>query len=396
MARLIEKTMTMDASTENAFRHASAVPAGFADQVKVSLEVHDLIIHELHKINRQFLERSAEDAGASRVEHAGMFIHSRCEVPQTASGTRTQRAGDESIECRNGDGGLVNDNFKVADAMTTLVRVGELQRHGMTVASPHGNGVTRSRVMRLEVGSTWNLGRAVSVSKGLVGFASVEPSADIVRVNTGASVTATANTLKRPGAVEESRDELIHKTYKDWCLSCVAGRRFSSPTERLTVQSCNRGRYEQCRRSGRMWRFHKCSSWTRLSRCQLWCNARCPWFRRYGEPWKFRRTNDWHRESDSYSRSFMMEYDRGMMSSRVAVASLGWTTVSMREVESRPTMAKAAAKVVSDILASLSLEVLYVRGCLDAKSLLHPDQEVGLSLNLMKRSPESNATIGIM
>ena len=133
MARLIEQTMTMDASTENAFRHASAVPAGFADQVKVSLEVHDLIIHELHKINRQFLERSAEDAGASRVEHAGMFIHSRCEVPQTASGTRTQRAGDESIEYRNGDGGLVNDNFKVADAMTTLVRVGELQRHGMTV-----------------------------------------------------------------------------------------------------------------------------------------------------------------------------------------------------------------------------------------------------------------------
>ena len=89
--------------------------------------------HKLHKVNRQFLERSAEDAGASRVEQAGMFIHSRCEVTKNAYGTRTQRAGDESIEYRNGDGGLVNDNFKVADAITTLVRVGELQRHGMTV-----------------------------------------------------------------------------------------------------------------------------------------------------------------------------------------------------------------------------------------------------------------------
>ena len=84
------------------------------------------------------------------------------------------------------------------------------------------------------------------------------------------------------------------------------------------------------------------------------------------------------------------------MSSRRTVASLGWTTVSMSEVESRPTMAKAAANVVSDILARLSLKVLYVRGCFNAKSLLHLDQEVGLSLNLMKRPPESNATISIM
>ena len=28
-----------------------------------------------------------------------------------------------------------------------------------------------------------------------------------------------------------------------------------------------------CRLSRRPWRLHKCSSWTRLSRCPLWCNA---------------------------------------------------------------------------------------------------------------------------
>ena len=50
MARLIEQTMTMDASTEHAFRHASAVAVGFADQVKLSLEVRDQIIHQLNKV----------------------------------------------------------------------------------------------------------------------------------------------------------------------------------------------------------------------------------------------------------------------------------------------------------------------------------------------------------
>ena len=29
----------------------------------------------------------------------------------------------------------------------------------------------------------------------------------------------------------------------------------------------------------RPWRLHKCSSWTRLSTCPLWCNAKCPCFR---------------------------------------------------------------------------------------------------------------------
>ena len=64
---------------------------------------------------------------------------------------------------------------------------------------------------------------------------------------------------------------------------------------RLTSRSCNRGRssrssctedrgdaqiqYQRCRLSRRPWRLHKCSSWTRLSTCPLWCNAKCSWFR---------------------------------------------------------------------------------------------------------------------
>ena len=32
---------------------------------------------------------------------------------------------------------------------------------------------------------------------------------------------------------------------------------------------------------GRSWRFHQCSSWTRLSTYLLRCNARCPWFSVY-------------------------------------------------------------------------------------------------------------------
>ena len=145
--------MTMDASTEHAFSHASAMAAGFADQVKVSLEVRDQIIHQLHKVNRQFRrkapERSAEDAGASRVKRARMLNHLRCEVPRTASATRTQRAGDEMIEHGNADGGLVNDNFKDMDPIMQLVRAGELQRHGMTVTSLQENIGTRSRAWAL-------------------------------------------------------------------------------------------------------------------------------------------------------------------------------------------------------------------------------------------------------
>ena len=52
------------------------------------------------------------------------------------------------IEHGNADGGLVNDNFKDMDAILQLVRAGELQRHGMTVTSLHGNIGTRSRATR--------------------------------------------------------------------------------------------------------------------------------------------------------------------------------------------------------------------------------------------------------
>ena len=83
-----------------ALRHASAMSVWFADQVKAGLEVRDQTINKLHKANRQFrrhaLERSAKDAGASRVEHDPMFNHSKRMKLRTASVTRTQRAGDST------------------------------------------------------------------------------------------------------------------------------------------------------------------------------------------------------------------------------------------------------------------------------------------------------------
>ena len=280
-----------------------------------------------------------------------MFNHSRCAVLRTASGTRTQRAGDEMIEYRNGDGGLVNDNFKVADAIMPLVRVGELQSHGMTVTRSHGNNVYRNWATRLP-GRNWNLkhsigigwmslrrwenglkfvtlvdlGRAVSASRGLVGFTSTRPLADIARVDTEASVPATANTP------EPSRNQYTSRYSRRTGIGASAVSQFEdSSMERWKVQSCNRGRYERCRRSGKPWRSHKCGSWTRFSRCPLWCNARYPWFRRCTEPWRFRRADDWHRKSDSYSRSSMVECDFIPLSSRVEVASAGWTISNMTE-----------------------------------------------------------------
>ena len=107
MALSIKQTTMDDGGTVSvgASRHASAMSAGFADQVKGSLEMHDQVIQKLCKVNRQFrrkaLERCAEDAGALRVEHARMFNHSRRAVLRTASGTRTHRADDEAIEYGN-------------------------------------------------------------------------------------------------------------------------------------------------------------------------------------------------------------------------------------------------------------------------------------------------------
>ena len=52
------------------------------------------------------------------------------------------------VEYENGDGGLMNVNFEVADVTRPLVAVGELQKRGLTVLTgPHGSFVTRGQVM---------------------------------------------------------------------------------------------------------------------------------------------------------------------------------------------------------------------------------------------------------
>ena len=56
---------------------------------------------------------------------------------------------EEMVEYENGDGGLVNVNFEVADVTKSLVAVGEFQQRGMTVVmGPHGSFVTRGQVMK--------------------------------------------------------------------------------------------------------------------------------------------------------------------------------------------------------------------------------------------------------
>ena len=79
-----------------------------------------------------------------------MSNHSRRATLRTASGAQTDHAGQKMVEHENGDGGLVNVNFEVADVTRPLVAVGELQKRGMTVEmGPHGSFVTRGKVMKL-------------------------------------------------------------------------------------------------------------------------------------------------------------------------------------------------------------------------------------------------------
>ena len=78
-----------------------------------------------------------------------MSNHSRRAVLRTASAAQIQRAGQETIEYQNGDGGSVNINFKVADVITPLVTVVELQRLGITVVMGlHRSSVTRCQVTK--------------------------------------------------------------------------------------------------------------------------------------------------------------------------------------------------------------------------------------------------------
>ena len=66
-----------------------------------------------------------------------MSNHSRRATLRNASGAQIEHAGQKMVEYENGDGGLVNVNFEVADVTRPFVAVGELQKRGMT-----GDGCT--------------------------------------------------------------------------------------------------------------------------------------------------------------------------------------------------------------------------------------------------------------
>ena len=113
----------------------------------VSLDDHEEIVGSI--------ERVMVDSGAAvsvcslgYAPEVPMSNHSRRATLRTASGAQIEDAGQKMVEYENGDGGLVNVNFEVADETTPLVAVGELQKRGMSVVmGPHGSIATRGQVM---------------------------------------------------------------------------------------------------------------------------------------------------------------------------------------------------------------------------------------------------------
>ena len=103
----------------------------------VILDEHEKVVGSVERV----MVDSGAAGSACPSRHAPeipMSNHSRRAVLRTASGAQIQRAGQKTIEHENGDGGSANINFKVADEITPLVAVGELQRRGITVVmGPH-------------------------------------------------------------------------------------------------------------------------------------------------------------------------------------------------------------------------------------------------------------------
>ena len=125
----------------------------------------------------------------------------------------------------------MNINFKVADVITPLVAVGELQRRGITVVmGPHRIFVTRSQVTKSLGrnpnfehcnGAYWmsltrwkngtkavalvNLGDAVPPSKSLNELPSVKYTIDVVREDTEANVSYCGNNFEGARSRREIR-----------------------------------------------------------------------------------------------------------------------------------------------------------------------------------------------
>ena len=309
----------------------------------VSLDEHEKVVGAVERV----MADSGAAVSACPSRHAPeipMSNHSRRSVLGTAPGAQIQRAGQKTIEYENGDGGSVNINFKVADVITPLVAVGELQRCGITVVmGPHRSFVTRSQVTRPPGrnpnfehcnGAYWmsltrwengtktvapvDLGDPAPTSKSLNELPSVEDTIDVAREDAEANVLTVLTTPKECGAVERSGHELTHVPHRNLGSRCVAGR----------------------------------------------------------------GTDDSHRQSDSHSGSPRVGCDFMHLLCPVQLASPGWIIFGTIEVESQSMAAAVTAKAASDILVRLFLAMLDAWGRSDAKMLLRSGQEVTLSLIL--------------
>ena len=148
-----------------------------------------------------------------------MSNHSRRATLRTASGAQMEHAGQETVEYKNSDGGLVNVNFEVADVTRPLVAVGELQKRGMTVVmGPHGSFVNRGQVMkplginldlehsngahwmRLTKGENGTSRDAVLTSKDLGELPSVEDTINVARKDAEAIVPSAVTTPTETGS----------------------------------------------------------------------------------------------------------------------------------------------------------------------------------------------------
>ena len=122
-----------------------------------------------------------------------------------------------------------------------------------------------------------------------------------------------------------------------------------------------------------------------------------------------RGADDPHRKSDSYSGQPRVKCDFMLLSSRLHLTIPGSTIFNMIDWESQSMAAAVTVKAASDILVRFFLAMLDAWGRSDVKVLLRSDQEVTLCLilrevqarrqqrTLVERSPvESHATMGVM
>ena len=163
--RVLERERDKDKKGVNAVEQALGLTPGVAGASSVTpsrvsmIELDDWVLavsFDEHEEVVGSVKRVMVDSGAAvsvcpfgYAPEIPMSNHSRRATLRTASGAQIEYAGQKTVEFENGDGGLVNVNFEVADVTRPFVAIGGLQRREMTVVmGPHGSFVTRGQVMK--------------------------------------------------------------------------------------------------------------------------------------------------------------------------------------------------------------------------------------------------------